>query len=97
MTNNWLGRVSLTVVLTAAGVWLWRASGDPVQVLAASALALTAVAGAFWQSRVASARRVGRILDAYVERTLARETGRELTKAPAAKASPTKPFTARVA
>ena len=57
MTNNWLIRVGLAVALAGAGVWLWRASGDRAQMLAALALALTAVVGAFWQSRVASARR----------------------------------------
>jgi hypothetical protein len=97
MTNNWLRGLALAAGLAAAGVWLWQASGDPVQVLAALTVALTAVVGAFWQSRVESARRV-RVLDAYVERALARERGRGPRKTPAvAKASSDKPFTTRVA
>jgi outer membrane protein assembly factor BamB len=82
MTNIWLGRVGLAVALAAAGVWLWQASGDPVQVVGALTVALTALVGAFWQSRVESARRL-RVLDTYVERALARERGRGPRKTPA--------------
>jgi hypothetical protein len=97
MTNNWLRGVILVLATAGAGIWLWQTPGDPVQVLAALALAVTAVLAAFWQSRVQSARRVRRVLDFYVERTLARERSRRSTKVAGAKVPPGKPLPARVA
>jgi hypothetical protein len=77
MAKNRLRWAVLAVVLAAAGYWLWHRSEHPVQVLAVLALALTAVAGAYWQSRVEAARRRRTALDAYAERALARERRRK--------------------
>jgi hypothetical protein len=77
MTNYWLRWVLLAVAVAVSGFWYWQAPGDPVQVLAALTLAVTAGVGALWQSRVQAARRLRTALDTYVERDLARERRRK--------------------
>jgi hypothetical protein len=73
VANNWSGYLVLAVG-ALAGAWLWQAPDDPVQVLAALTLALAAVVGIFWHSRAQHARRWRTALDAYAERSLARES-----------------------
>lgn len=87
MVLNWNGRrrpVSLVWPAAllgaggAAGLWLWLAQRDSVQVsLASGALALTVVLGIIWQSRARSARRFQAALDAYVARELGRAPRRK--------------------
>ena len=73
MAKNWLRWAVLAVGAAVAGVWLWRAEEDPVQVLAGLGLALAVVAGALWQSRVQAVQRWRTALDVYADRALARE------------------------
>ncbi len=72
MANN-LSRPLVPAAVAVSGFWLWRAPEDPVQVLAALALALAAVVGVLWHAHVQRGRRWRTALDAYAERSLAQE------------------------
>ena len=72
MTNN-LTRSFAPAAFLMSGFWLWRAPDDPVQVVAALLLALAAVAGVLWHAHIQRGRRWRTALDAYAERSLARE------------------------
>jgi predicted membrane metal-binding protein len=64
----------LVLLATAAlaGLWLWLAGNNSVQVLLASALlAVTVTLGIVWQSRARAARRLQAVVDAYAERQIA--------------------------
>ncbi len=92
MANNQTGRPTGTFVVwlatfcTAAVVgaeligalWFRPVDGRNRQaLLAAAALALTAVLGFVWQSRARAARRWNAALDAYAEREIARARSRK--------------------
>jgi hypothetical protein len=72
------GPAALLGVGGAAGLWLWRAPGNGVQVLAAAgALALAAVAGMVWLTRARAARRWKAALDAYAAQEIVRASRRQ--------------------
>jgi hypothetical protein len=73
VANN-LSRTLVPAALAVSGFWIWRASGEPVQVLAVLVFALAAVIGALWHDHVQRGRRWRTALDDYAERSLAQET-----------------------
>jgi hypothetical protein len=83
MENNRIGRRMATSLvwpvtfLGAAGLWVWLARGEGVAVLlGAPALALTAVLGMVWRSRIRAARRFHAAVEAHAEREIDRERRR---------------------
>ncbi|SRR6266536_81229 len=92
MENNQTGRPAITFVVWLAtfcaaavvgagmvgALWFRPVDGRGRQaLLAAAALALTAVLGVVWQSRARAARRWEAALDAYAEREIARARNRK--------------------
>jgi hypothetical protein len=72
------GPAALLGVGGAAGLWLWRAPGSGLQVLAAAgALALAAVVGMVWETRARAARRWNAALDAYAAQEIVRASRRQ--------------------
>jgi hypothetical protein len=71
--NLWSGIVLAVGVI--AGFWLWRASEDPGLGQGLTVLAATSgvVIGVLWWSHAQRVRRWRTALDAYAERSLARE------------------------
>ena len=82
MMNNWLRWIVLAAAAVAS-YWLWQASEHPLQFLAAPGVALAAVVGVLWQSRVQATRRWHAALDAYAERTHGHKRRRKPPKASA--------------
>jgi hypothetical protein len=86
MTNNVIGRPKAMSVIWpagllgsggATGLWLGLAPGGVSGVLAAAALAVTAVFGAIWLFHDRAVRRLHATLDAYAEREIARQRPRQ--------------------
>jgi hypothetical protein len=72
------GPAALLGVGGAARLWLWRAPGDAVRVLAvAGALALASLVGLVWEGRARAARRRHAALDASAAREIVRASRRQ--------------------
>ena len=95
MRNSLLGwcksrllTAGLLAITGAAGLWLWQALGDSIQMLAlGSALLVLATVMICWQARVRDASRLRNALNAYAEREIARQGGRRLLHTIAAPSS----------